>query len=48
MHPAQILDLSPFDLGLARMCFDAGCEAQASQIRSTDGQVFPVIVIGGL
>lgn len=48
MHPAQVLEMTPFDLGLASLCLEAGAEHQARQIQAVDGALFPVVVVGGL
>ena len=48
MHPAQVLELSPFELGFASLCAEAAAEKQARQIQAVDGALFPVVVVGGV
>ena len=46
--PHEILDLTPYQLGIAWLCYQTTKSHMASQAERQKGPVFPVIVMGSL
>jgi hypothetical protein len=45
--PHEVLELSPYELTLAWLCYVEANSAAAMRIKQADGMVFPVVNMGG-
>ncbi len=44
--PHEILELDPYELGIALLCYQTGVAQRASLASRQGGPVFPVVVMG--
>ena len=45
--PHEILELTPYELTLAWLCYQQANAAVAQRLKQSDGMIFPVFDIGG-
>lgn len=46
--PHEIMDLDPYQMGIALLCYQTGTANRASVAARSDGAIFPVVVMGSL